>query len=104
MERRGKINIPDDLAVSREGLALIRTKMATDRTMLAYVRTTVALAASGVGLLKFWNWQFAHFVGWPLILFSIAVLVIGLREYLKANRAFKILKTFEIEAVEELIK
>lgn len=104
MEHKSKIKTPDDLVVSSDTIALVRTKMATDRTLLDYVRTSVALAASAAGLLKFWDWPFAHFVVWPLMLSSVVALVIGVREYLKANRVYKILRTLEIEAMEKLIK
>ena len=90
--------------VSSESLALIRTKMAADRTFLAYVSTSVGFAASGAGLLKFWEWQFAYVVGWALIFLSIVLVIVGVREYLKALRIYRLVKGADIDAVERDIE
>ena len=92
-----------EIRVSRNAMALVRTKMANDRTYLAYIRTSVALAASGAGLLKFWTWQYALLIGWPLIAISIWAAAYGTWEYRKAVKAYRVLRTLELDAVDEHI-
>ena len=62
-------------------LAMGRTIMASERTFLGYVRTSIGFLAGGIGIVMYLEHLFLNVLGVVLILISIVVFVVGVRNY-----------------------
>ncbi len=71
--------------ILRDHLAIERTTMANERTLLAYVRTMTGIMAVGGTLLKLFVGWFYALAGWSLIVFGLAILIIGFTRYARAQ-------------------
>jgi len=91
-----------DVVLTRDDLAMVRTKMAMDRTLLSCVRTALACCASGVGLLKFWDWTYVELFAWPLVAVGVGFLLYGIATFVRANKTYKLLRSPELVEVETL--
>lgn len=67
--------------ILRDHLAIERTSMANERTLLAYVRTMIGIIAVGGTILKLFDGWFYVATGVGLIIFGLAVLVVGFLRY-----------------------
>ena len=74
-------------------LALGRTVMASERTFLGYVRTSVSFLAGGIGIVMYLHNPFLIAFGVVLILSSIFIFVVGVKNYRRIQRL--LLRVFE---------
>ena len=82
------VNLPAERPLS-DHLAVERTAMANERTLLAYVRTSLAILAIAVTVIKFFNSQGMHMLGYVLIPGGVACFTIGLMRYNENRQKLK---------------
>lgn len=76
----------DPKTLLRDVMSTERTALANKRTFMAAIRTALALAATGAAFIKFLHDQLIEILGWLLIVAGVAMLVIGLINYLRVRR------------------
>lgn len=81
----------DDL-ILRDKLAADRTNLSNERTLLAYIRTSVGLLVSGIALLRLFDNQYIHILGYALVLFAILTVCLGFRRYFRVRQILKPLR------------
>jgi putative membrane protein len=65
-------------------LAAIRSFLANERTFLSYQRTALTVLVGGFSLIKFFqDYPWIQYVGYALIPFSVAFVIVGLIRYYK---------------------
>jgi putative membrane protein len=69
--------------ILRDHLAIERTALANERTLLSYVRTTLAMMTVGGTLIKFFDETLLVVSGWMLLLFALAIALVGFMRYIK---------------------
>ncbi|HEX5388054.1 MAG TPA: DUF202 domain-containing protein [Gemmatimonadales bacterium] len=69
-----------------EWLAQELTALSNERTLLAYLRTAAALAAMGLGLIRFFEAQWLAATGGVLVLLGLACGAWGIRRFVYVRR------------------
>ncbi len=69
--------------ILRDYLAIDRTKLANERTLLAFIRTFIGLLASGLGMVKLFEFDVTTVIGYGLAGAGVVFLVVGVVLYIK---------------------
>ena len=85
-------------------LAIARTVMANERSLLAFVRTALGCFLGGAGLFKFFGHPVYEIVGIMLIVFSSAVLFVGIRKYRTIKKLIRDIDPEDWQALEAMVK
>ena len=85
-------------------LASARTVMANERSLLAFVRTALGCLLGGAGLFKFFGHPVYEIVGILLILFSSALLFVGIRKYRTIKKLIRDIDPEDWQALEAMFK
>lgn len=83
----------DDL-ILRDILATDRTILANERIVLAYIRAFLNFVIAGVSVLKIFNSLLMKILGITFIFISFFFLIIGIKKYLKLNKALKSIRNY----------
>ena len=63
--------------IIRDYLAADRTDLAIDRTLLSYIRTGMTVIVVGISLIKLFNENYLHLIGFILIFIATILIIIG---------------------------
>jgi putative membrane protein len=83
-------DIVKDIAESpSDMLSIGRTVMANERTLLSFIKTSIGLLASGLALIKFFEYPLITVIGWVMIPTSVFFLLWGIKRYRYVNKLLR---------------
>lgn len=83
--------------ILRDYLAVDRTILANEASFMSYIRTALTLIAVGCTLLKFFNAQYMHILGWTFLVIGALLAIHGARRYQHINEVLHRIKGEYIE-------
>jgi putative membrane protein len=78
--------------------------MANERSLLAFVRTALGCLLGGAGLFKFFGHPVYEIVGIMLMVFSSALLFVGIRKYRTIKKLISDIDPEDWQALEAMVK
>lgn len=75
--------------ILRDYLALERTRLANERTLFAYIRTSLYLFLGGIAVLQLEDFDKIIWLGYVLLVLSVAVLVTGLLTFKRLKKKLR---------------